>query len=183
MATSACSHALVHSIPNEDATVIAKLRSAGAIILGKTTMTQMGGMKCSTMPLGFSARGGQGSSAYVEGGHANGGNPRGSSSGSAIAVSAGWAAASLGTDTTGSLTAPAGRAALYTIRPTMGLVSRAGTIPGCKMLDTVGPMAKCVHDVALLLENMVGPDPKDSSSECISARLHLWLIGEKLPIR
>lgn len=173
MRTSAGSFALVNSIPNEDATVIDKLRAAGAIILGKTTMTQLGGMKCSAMPTGFSARPGQGSSAFVEGGHANGGNPLGSSSGSAIAVSAGWAPASLGTDTLGSLIAPAGRAALYTIRPTMGLVSRAGTIPGCKTMDTVGPMAKCVYDVALLLENMAGPDPKDESSEYISVSLSL----------
>jgi amidase len=114
MATSDGSYALINSIPREDATVIAKLRAAGAIILGKTTMTQMAGMKCTTARTGWSARGGQPSSAYVLGG-----DPLGSSSGSAVAVSAGWAAASLGTDTLGSLTAPAGRAALYAIRPTV----------------------------------------------------------------
>lgn len=165
MTTSAGSYALVNSIPRGDATVISKLRAAGAIILGKTNMTEFAGMKSTTTSTGSSARGGQGQSAYVVGGYANGGDPLGSSSGSGIAVSAGWAAASLGTDTVGSIVAPAGRAALYALRPTMGLVSRAGIVPGCKMMDTVGPMAKCVYDVALLLENMVGPDPEDESSE------------------
>lgn len=168
MSNTAGSLALVNSIVPEDATVIAKLRAAGAIILGKTTMTEFGGLKSSTMTRGFSARGGQGQSAYVEGGFANGGDPMGSSSGSAIALSAGWAPATLGTETSGSLIAPSGRAAAYTLRPTLGLVSRAGTVPGSKSMDTVGPMAKSVFDIALLLQHMAGSDSKDDTSELLN---------------
>lgn len=161
MATTAGSFALLNSIPSCDATVITKLRLAGAIILGKTTMTELGGLKSSVQKMSQSARGGQGQSAYVAGG-----DPRGTSSGSAIAVSAGWAPASLATDTVGSSTTPAGRAALYCLRPTMGLVSTFGMVPGAKSMDTIGPMAKTAYDIALLLQHMAGTDVKDSASKC-----------------
>ncbi|GHJ89998.1 hypothetical protein NliqN6_6400 [Naganishia liquefaciens] len=164
MATTAGSYALVNSVPRHDATVIAKLRAAGAIILGKTNMSEFANLKSSSASMGWSARGGQTQSAYVVGGYTNGGEPLGSSSGSAVAVSAGWTPASLGTETLGSIIAPAGRAALYALRPTLGLVSRAGMVPACKAMDTVGPMAKCVYDVALLLECMMGPDHLDGST-------------------
>lgn len=166
MATSAGSYALLNSIPSSDATVITKLRVAGAIFLGKSTMTELGNLKSSVEKMGRSARGGQGQSAYVYGGYAGGGNPLGSSSGSAIAVSAGFAAAALGAETLGSLVAPAGRAALFSLRPTMGLVSRDGTVPGAKSFDMIGPMAKSTCDVALLLQQIAGTDPKDPASEC-----------------
>jgi amidase len=166
MATTAGSFALLNSIPSSDAPVIAKLRAAGAIILGKSTMTELGNLKSSVEKMGRSARGGQGQSAYVAGGYAAGGDPLGSSSGSAIAVSAGWAAASLGAETLGSLVAPAGRAALYCLRPTLGLVSRDGTIPGAKSFDMVGPMGKSAYDVALVLQHIAGTDPKDPASKC-----------------
>lgn len=167
MATAAGSYALLNSIPSSDATVVAKLRAAGAVILGKSTMTELGNLKSSVEKMGRSARGGQAQSAYVEGGYAAGGDPLGSSSGSTIAVSAGLAAAALGTDTVGSLIAPAGRAALYCLRPTMGLVSREGTVPGAKSFDTVGPLGKTAYDVALLLQHTAGTDPKDLASKPI----------------
>lgn len=123
----------------------------------------------SAQKTGWSARGGQGQSAYVEGGYAAGGDPLGSSSGSAISVSAGFSAAALGAETVGSLVAPAARAALFALRPTMGLVSRNGTVPGASSLDVVGPMGKSAYDVALLLQHIAGSDVKDDSSECAQA--------------
>lgn len=163
MKTTAGSLALFNSVPIEDSTVVAKLRAAGAIILGKTTMCEFGHYRTSAVnnPChGWSSRGGQGLSAYVAGGCPDA-NPGGSSSGSAIAVSAGWAPAALGTDTIGSLIAPAGRAAGYTIRPTVGLISRHGVVPASRYLDTVGPIAKSAHDTGLLLECISGYDPKE----------------------
>ena len=103
-------------------------------------------------------------SAYVAGGYFNGGDAEGSSSGSAIAVSAGWAPAALGTETAGSLITPSGRAALYTLRSSVGLVSRYGAIPASKELDTVDPMTKSAYDTALLLGCMIGYDPSDPAS-------------------
>lgn len=166
MNTTACSYALLKSIVAEDATVIAKLRSAGAIILGKATMNEFANLKAFNAIEGWSARGGKGRSAYDTGEYGEqGAKPSGSSSGSAIAVSAGFAPAALGTETSGSLISPAGRAAAYTLRSTVGLVSRYGTIPGCKSFDTIGPIAKSTWDVALLLGCMAGLDPKDEASE------------------
>lgn len=92
-------------------------------------------------------------------------SPAGSSSGSAIAVSAGFASAALGTETSGSLIAPAGRAAAYSLRSTVGLVSRYGMIPGARTFDTIGPITKSAWDTALLLGCMAGFDPKDEASE------------------
>jgi len=112
---------------------------------------------------GWSARGGQTQSAYVVGGFAAGGDPCGSSSGSAVGTSAGFAAAALGSETDGSLVCPSNRAALYTIRMSVGLSSRTGVIPISSTQDTVGPMTKSTYDAALILENMVitEADPLD----------------------
>ncbi|KAJ9115471.1 hypothetical protein QFC22_005229 [Naganishia vaughanmartiniae] len=187
MKTTAGSHALLNSVPAEDATVIAKLRAEGAIILGKTTMCELGHYRTSAVANpchGWSSRGGQGLSAYVAGVCPEA-NPGGSSSGSAIAVSAGWAPASLGTDTIGSLIAPAGRAAGYTIRSTVGLVSRHGVVPASRRLDTVGPIAKSVFDVALLLECISGFDAKDLATQKYTqfAKLpHATFKGKRLGV-
>lgn len=164
MHTTAGSYALVNSIPKEDATVIAKLRAAGAIILGKTTMAEFGNCKYSKADWGWSARGGQPLSAYVAGGYPEA-NPDGSSSGSAIALSAGWAPGTLGTETCGSLIMPAQRAAAYSLRSTVGLISRHGVIPISATCDTVGPITKSAYDAALLLECMSGCDAKDPASK------------------
>ncbi|KAJ9112252.1 hypothetical protein QFC22_006336 [Naganishia vaughanmartiniae] len=166
MNTTAGSYALLKSIPMEDATVIAKLRSAGAIILGKATMNEFANLKAFNAIEGWSARGGRGRSAYDVGGHgSDGAKPSGSSSGSAIAVSAGFSPAALGTETSGSLISPAGRAAAYTLRSTAGLVSRYGVIPGCKSFDTIGPITKSAWDTAVLLSCMAGLDPKDEATK------------------
>ncbi|KAJ9113977.1 hypothetical protein QFC22_005795 [Naganishia vaughanmartiniae] len=181
MHTTAGSYALVNSIPKEDATVIAKLRAAGAIILGKTTMTEFGNCKYSKADWGWSARGGQPLSAYVAGGYPNA-NPDGSSSGSAISVSAGWAPGALGTETNGSLILPAGRAAGYALRSTAGLISCFGVVPISATIDTVGPITKSAYDTALLLECMSGYDAKDPAT--IAAQGHTrndYTLFTKLP--
>ncbi|WVF70570.1 hypothetical protein IAT40_005362 [Kwoniella sp. CBS 6097] len=184
METTAGNLALKESKVSRDAYVIEALRSAGAIILGKTNLSELAGWKgvlrafksdshpyldlgSHSVPAyrsptnGWSAVGGQTSSAYVEGGFDAGSDPMGSSSGSAVALSAGWAAASIGTDTMGSVLGPAARADLYAIRPTVGRVSRSGVVPVSLEHDTVGPMGFTTYDVALLLEIMAGADERD----------------------
>lgn len=159
MKTTAGSLALEDSVVSGDATVIAKLRAKGAIILGKTNMTELSMFK-GDGPNGFSPRGGQCQSAYVSGGDASG-----SSTGSAVATSAGFAAAALGEDTYGALTHPASRNALFSMKPTRGLISRKGLIPCSELFDTIGPMAKSAYDTALLLGIMAGQDLNDPSSK------------------
>lgn len=159
MQTTAGTYALVDSVVPGDATVIKKLRAKGAIIMGKTNLSELSAFMGS-LPSGCSAVGGQCTSAYVLGG-----SPIGSSSGSAVALSAGFAAGSIGSDTSGSLIWPASRAALFAIRPSMGLVSRHGVVPVALSMDTIGPMGKTAYDTALLLTHMAGPDENDDSSE------------------
>ncbi|OCF31109.1 hypothetical protein I316_07241 [Kwoniella heveanensis BCC8398] len=186
MDTTAGSLALKGSKVPRDAFVVDALRSAGAIVIGKTNLSELAGWKGVLRAFGsdaddpsdinpssndtiafrsptngWSAVGGQTSSAYVEGGFEAGADPMGSSSGSAVGVSAGWAAASLGTDTMGSVLGPAARADLYAIRPTIGRVSRSGTVPVSMEHDTIGPMGFTTYDVALMLEIMAGADERD----------------------
>lgn len=153
MQTTAGCIALEGSIVLEDAAVIANLRKKGAIILGKANLMELSGAMIGGPHerLAWSGRGGRCYSAYVEGG-----DPSGSSSGSTVGTSAGFAAAALGGDTTGSITFPASRAACYSIRPTLGLIPTAGTIPLAKYMDTLGPITKSAYDAALLLTHMVG---------------------------
>jgi amidase len=112
----------------------------------------------------WSARGGQCQAAYVVGGFDAGGDPSGSSSGSAVAVSAGFAAAALGTDTEASIVSPSNRAALYGLRPSTGITSRTGVIPISSSQDTTGPIAKSVWDIAALFEIMAVHDEEDEYS-------------------
>ncbi|KAI9635123.1 amidase signature domain-containing protein [Dioszegia hungarica] len=164
MNTSAGNFAFKESVVKEDAEVIRKLRDAGAIIIAKTNLNEFAGWKGilefwdEGIPNGWSAVGGQTSSAYVEGGFAAGGDPLGSSSGSAVGVSAGFGAAALGTDTGGSVISPASRAALYAMRPTTGLVSVTGVVPISKDLDTVGPMGFTTRGIAILLDALTFSD-------------------------
>lgn len=160
MQTTAGSHALAESIVPEDAAAIQNLRAAGAIIIGKANLSELSGMR-DEIEGQWSGRGGYCRSAYVKDG-----DPGGSSCGSAVAVSAGFAAAALGGDTTGSITFPAGRAACYAMRPTLSLVSTEGCIPLSSSLDVIGPMGKSTHDVALVLRHMVhdSDDPAVSKS-------------------
>ncbi|KAK2018405.1 amidase signature enzyme [Colletotrichum eremochloae] len=162
--TTAGSYALLGSHASGDAFVVKKLRDAGAIILGKANLNEFSGQRGAVNASAWSARGGRISSAYVFGGFSAGGDPSGSSGGSAVSVSAGFAAAALGTDTEGSIGFPANRAALFSLRPSTGLTSRTGVVPISSSQDTTGPLAKSVWDVAALLEIMAVHDDEDAYS-------------------
>lgn len=158
MNTTAGSFALLGAKPRgTESTVIRKIRKAGAIILGKTNMSQWSGGRSLSMPQGWSARGGQGYGAYFELQ-----NPYGSSTGSAVATSLGLALASLGTETTTSLIGPAHVANCVAIKPTVGLTSQHLVIPLSSHQDSVGPIARTVKDAAYLLSAIAGPDQHDS---------------------
>ncbi|KAJ5083647.1 hypothetical protein N7456_013074 [Penicillium angulare] len=166
--TSVGSLALLSSKPKKNAFIIDQLIDAGLIILGKANLAEFANARGSDMPNGWSAVGGQTQSAYVRGGldpkdspegHSN---PSGSSTGSAVGVSAGYAPVAIGTETDGSLVSPAGRAALYTIKPTIGLVSQDGIIPISSNFDAAGPMTKSSYDLAALLDILASKSASDS---------------------
>lgn len=156
MATGSGSVCLARSYPRHEATVISKLRKAGAIILGKTNLSEFAGGRGSASE-GWSPRGNQTFGAYVEDQ-----TPCGSSSGSGVAASLGLAAATLGTDTAGSITCPASYNNVVGIKPTVGLTSRYGTVPLIPRQDTVGPITQNVADAALILEVIAGRDSHDN---------------------
>lgn len=142
-----------------DAGVIAKLRAAGGIVLGKANLSEWANLRGVGSISGWSARGGQTRNPY-----ALDRNCSGSSSGSAAAASANLCAAALGSETDGSITSPASICSLVGLKPTVGLVSRAGVIPISSSQDTVGPMGRCVADVAALLTAIAGADPDDAAT-------------------
>lgn len=154
--TTAGSLALIGSRPAQDATVAARLRAAGAVILGKANLSEWANFRSTQSISGWSARGGQCQNPYRIG-H----NPCGSSSGSGVAVSANLAAAAIGTETDGSIVCPSATCGIVGIKPTVGLVSRAGVIPIAHSQDTVGPMTRSVADGAAILGALVGLDPRD----------------------
>ena len=156
MMTTAGSLALVGSKPAQDAFVAKKLRAAGAVILGKTNLSEWANFRSNKSSSGWSGRGGQTKNPY-----ALDRNPCGSSSGSGVAVAANLCAAAIGTETDGSVVCPSSANSLVGIKPTVGLVSRAGIIPIAHSQDTAGPMARTVADAAMLLTAMVGEDPRD----------------------
>jgi amidase len=160
MQTTAGSLALLGSQPARDAFVARKLREAGAVILGKTNLSEWANFRSTTASSGWSARGGQALNPYVLDR-----SPCGSSSGSAIAVAANLAAASLGTETDGSILSPAATNGVVGIKPTVGLTSRAGVIPIAHSQDTVGPFGRTVADAALLLGAIVGVDERDQTTQ------------------
>ncbi|KAI1869717.1 uncharacterized protein JN550_005698 [Neoarthrinium moseri] len=145
----------------------------GAIILGKSNLSEFANWRGIMLPSGWSAVGGQTQSAYVLGGvqynDGKDGHSVRSSSGSAVAVSAGYSPVSIGTETDGSLICPAGRAALYTIKPSIGLVPQDGIVPASLLFDTAGPMTKSVYDLAILLDAI--SDPAESFTSSIT---RLW---------
>ncbi|EPQ50833.1 amidase signature enzyme [Gloeophyllum trabeum ATCC 11539] len=156
MNTTAGSYALLGSVVPRDAAVAAKLRTAGAILLGKTNMSEWANFR-GQVPSGFSGRGGQCTCPYyplVD--------PSGSSSGSGVAAAIGLAAGTLGTETDGSITSPGSRNNVVGVKPTVGLTSRAGVIPISSHQDSVGPMTRTVTDAAILLSAIAGPDPRDT---------------------
>jgi amidase len=156
MQTTAGALALEGNIAKNDASVAKKLREAGAVILGKTNLSEWANFRSSRSVSGWSSRGGQTKNAYVLDR-----SPCGSSSGSAVAVSANLCTVAVGTETDGSIACPASINGVVGIKPTVGLVSRAGIIPISKTQDTAGPFGRTVRDAVLLLNAMVGADPND----------------------
>jgi amidase len=159
MLTTAGSLALVASRPAQDATVAAQLRAAGALIIGKTNLSEWANFRSTHSSSGWSGRGGQTKNPYVLDR-----NPCGSSAGSAAAVAASLCAAAIGSETDGSIVAPSSLCGVVGIKPTVGLTSRAGVIPISPTQDTVGPHARSVADAAAILGALVGPDPRDPAT-------------------
>jgi amidase len=160
MMTTAGSLALVGSVPPKDSFVAAKLREAGAVILGKTNLSEWANIRSSHSTSGWSGRGGLTRNPY-----ALDRNPCGSSSGSGAAVSASFCALAIGTETDGSIICPSNANGVVGIKPTLGLVSRAGIVPIAHSQDTAGPMARTVTDAAILLGALTGIDPDDRATE------------------
>jgi len=157
MMTTAGSLALEGSHATRDSFVAKKLRDAGAIILGKTNLSEWANFRSNHSTSGWSSRGGQTKNPYVLDR-----NPCGSSSGSGAAASSNLCAATIGTETDGSVVCPSSANSLVGIKPTVGLVSRAGIIPISHSQDTAGPMARSVSDVAILLGALTGVDENDA---------------------
>ncbi len=159
MTTTAGSHALAGSIPAEDAFLARRLRQAGAVLLGKANLSEWANFRSERSSSGWSGRGGQCRNPY-----ALDRNPCGSSSGSAAAVSANLVPLSIGTETDGSIVCPSSANGIVGIKPTVGLISRAGIIPISHTQDTAGPMARTVTDAATLLGALAGVDPRDPAT-------------------
>jgi amidase len=159
MATTAGSLALVGAKPPRDAFLVQRLRQAGAVILGKTNLSEWANIRCSYSTSGWSGRGGLTRNPY-----ALDRNPCGSSSGSGVAVAANLCAAAVGTETDGSIVSPASANGIVGFKPTVGLVSRSGIIPIAHSQDTAGPMARTVRDAALLLGALASVDPEDPAT-------------------
>jgi len=165
MHTTAGSLALMEGIVPADAALVSRLREAGAILLGKTQLSEWANFRSRPSSSGWSGRGGQCRNAY-----ALNRSPSGSSSGSGVAVSANLCAVAVGTETDGSIVSPSAASALVGVKPTVGLVSRTGVVPISHTQDTAGPMARTVRDAALLLGVLAGADPKDAATQAKGAR-------------
>jgi amidase len=165
--TTAGSLALEGARAKEDATVVKLLRQAGAVILGKANLTEFANIIAIDMPAGYSSLGGQVKNPYALELDEKGVPivpPGGSSSGSAVAVAAGLAAAAIGTETSGSLLSPASQNGVVTVKPTVGLISRAGVVPIAHSQDTAGPLTRTVQDAAILLNVLAAADPLDAAT-------------------
>jgi amidase len=166
MQTTAGSLSLLGSRPAKDSFVAQKLREAGAVILGKTNLSEWANIRSSHSSSGWSGRGGLTKNPY-----ALDRNPCGSSSGSGAAVAANLCAAAIGTETDGSVVCPSSANGIVGIKPTLGLVSRAGIIPIAHSQDTAGPMTRTVRDAAILLSALAGVDPRDSATAASAGRV------------
>src|SRR5882724_8030510 len=167
METTAGALALVGARPREDSTIAQRLRQAGAVILGKASMSEWAYFKSTPASSGWSARSGQARNPY-----ALNRTPCGSSSGSAIAVAANLVTVAIGTETDGSIVCPSGVNGVVGIKPTVGLTSRAGVIPISATQDTVGPFGRTVADAATVLGALVGVDPRDPATQASAGKSH-----------
>jgi len=168
--TTAGSLALETARARQDATVVRRLRAAGAVILGKANLTEFANFIAIEMPAGYSSLGGQVKNPYAPALDDKGAPivpPGGSSSGSAVAVAAGLCAAAIGTETSGSLLSPATQNGLVTVKPTVGLISRAGIVPIAHSQDTAGPLTRTVRDAAILLNVLAARDKLDPPTRCL----------------
>ncbi|HEX5438195.1 MAG TPA: amidase [Gemmatimonadaceae bacterium] len=165
--TTAGSYALAGSIAPRDAFVASRLRQAGAVLLGKTNLSEWANFRSTHSSSGWSGRGGQGRNPY-----ALDRTPCGSSSGSAAGVAASYCAVAVGTETDGSVVCPSSSNSIVGIKPTLGLVSRAGIIPIAHSQDTAGPMARTVTDAAILLGALAGVDPRDPATASSRGKGH-----------
>jgi amidase len=167
--TTAGSLALEGARAKDDATVVKRLRAAGAVILGKANLTEFANIIAVDMPAGYSSLGGQVKNPYSPSLLDDRGIPvvlpGGSSSGSAVAVAAGLCAAAIGTETQGSLLSPATQNGVVTVKPTVGLISRAGILPISHSQDTAGPLTRTVRDSAILLNVLAARDPLDGATQ------------------
>src|SRR6266480_4812229 len=159
MTTTAGSLALEGSIAVRDSFVAQRLRAAGAVILGKTNLSEWANFRSTHSTSGWSGRGG-----LVLNPYALDRNPCGSSAGTAAAIAANFATVGVGTETDGSIVCPSGATSLVGITPTLGLVSRSGVIPIAHSQDTAGPMCRTVTDAAILLGALAGADPTDPAT-------------------
>ena len=167
MQTTAGSLALAGDPAPQDSTVVARLREAGAVILGKANLSEWANFRSFHSSSGWSGRGGQTRNPYVLDR-----NPCGSSSGSAAAVAANLCAASLGTETDGSVVCPSNHNAVVGIKPTVGLTSRAGVVPISHTQDTVGVHGRTVADAATVLGALTGVDPRDPATQASEGKSH-----------
>lgn len=165
MHTSAGSLTLAGRFAPKDSFVAARLRAAGAVLCGKANMTELANFMTENMPNGYSSRGGQVRHAWRADG-----DPSGSSSGSAVAVAAGYVPLAIGTETCGSIISPSAAAGIVGLKPTVGWVSRSGIIPIAPSQDTAGPMARTVADCALAFEIMAGADGEDFATGLCTGR-------------
>ena len=168
METTAGSLALLGARPPRDAFVAQRLRAAGALILGKTNLSEWANFRSSNSSSGWSGRGGQTRNPYILDR-----TPCGSSSGSAVAVAANLAAAALGTETDGSILCPSSINGVVGIKPTVGLTSRAGVIPIAHSQDTVGPFGRTVSDAAAVLNAITGADSHDPATQTSVNHSHI----------